>query len=101
MTRFEIRKRLFEKLTPVDEKALPKFYTDLIDESIDSVLDGSTTIDGNKAITLDDAVRFTMVGMKSRIDVWEQFKTAVSSAFPADEVTVNYRGSTVKVKKNN
>ena len=101
MTRFEIRKTLFEKLTQVDEKALPKFYADLIDESIDSVLDGSTTIDGRIALTLDEAVRFTMVGMKSRIDIWEKFKLDVSSAFPANEVTVNYRGSTTKVTKNN
>ncbi|MCA6431519.1 MAG: hypothetical protein IM613_18960 [Cytophagales bacterium] len=96
-TKFEIRKKLFERLPMIDENALPKFYSELIDESIDSVLDGSTTVEGKTASTIDDAVIFTIAGMKTRMDTWEQLKSELSSAFPTNVVTVTYRGTSIEV----
>ena len=80
----------------VTDKLTPPFLA-LIDETIESVIDGSTTIDGKKASTDEEAINLINHGILARLKV---FQETISGAkkLDADSVTINYRGTTLKVK---
>lgn len=85
----ELPKEVIEKLTP-------PFYA-LIDETIESVLDGSTTRDGVKATTEEEALSLIQHGVIARVNVFRKTILAVKE-LDNDNITINYRGTTLKVK---
>lgn len=80
----------------VVNKLTPPFLA-LIDETIESVVDGSTTIDGKKATNEEDALNLINYGVLARTKLFHQTILA-SKELDAENVTINYRGTTLKVK---
>jgi len=80
----------------VTEKLTTPFHA-LIDETIESVVDGSTTIDNKKAATESEIMTAINYGVIARI---EAFRTAIAAGrkLDADNVVINYRGTTLKIK---
>ena len=89
-------KFLAEQPKEVLDKLTPPFYA-LIDETIESVIDGSTTFDGNKATTEADAIILIRYGVLARTNVFHQAILAAKQ-LDADHVTINYRGTTLNIK---
>lgn len=82
-------KELTDKLTPP--------FLALIEETVESVIDGSTTIDGKKALTDEEAINLINHGILARLKVFQE-TIAGAKKLDADSVTINYRGTTLKVK---
>lgn len=89
-------KFLSEQPKELIDKLTPPFYA-LIDETIESVIDGSTSLDGNKATTVEDAITLIRYGVLARTNVFRQTILAAKK-LDADNVTINYRGTSLKVK---
>lgn len=89
-------KFLAEQPKELIEKLTPPFYA-LIDETIASVLDGTTSLDGNKAVTEEDAITLISYGVLARTKLFRQ-TILEAKQLDADNVTINYRGTTLKVK---
>lgn len=88
-------KFLAEQPKELIDKLTPPFYA-LIDETIESVIDGSTSLDGNKATTEEDAIVLIRYGVLARTKVFsEAILLAKNSGY---NVTINYRGTTLNVK---
>ena len=77
-------------------KLTPPFFA-LIDETIESVVDGSTTIDGKRATTNAEAINLIRHGVLARTNAFHQMVSALKTIDNAN-VTINYRGTTLKVK---
>jgi len=101
MTKEEIRKRVLEKLPEGIEENLPAFYNELINESIESVLDGTTRLGDKIAESLEEAVTCATYGIYIGMKSWDVMKKSMEASFPDAEVTINYRGTTHKISKNN
>jgi hypothetical protein len=89
-------KFLAEQPKELIDKLTPPFHA-LIDETIESVIDGSTTIDGKKAVTADEAITLVRYGVLARTKLFQQ-TILEAKQLPADSVTINYRGTILKVK---
>ncbi len=89
-------KFLAEQPKELIDKLTPPFYA-LIDETIESVIDGSTSLDGNKATTEEEAITLIRYGVLARTNVFRE-TIAMARQLDGDNVTINYRGTTLKVK---
>ena len=69
----------------------------LIDETIESDIDGSTTIDGKKASTDEEAINLINYGILASLKVF-QARISGSKKLTADIVTIHYRGTNLNVK---
>jgi hypothetical protein len=85
----ELQKEVVDKLTPP--------FLALIDETIESVINGSTTMDGKRATTETEAINFIRHGVLARTNVFHKMVLAAKT-IDYDNVTINYRGTTLKVK---
>lgn len=85
----DLQKEVVDKLTP-------PFFA-LIDETIESVVDGSITINGKRATTDTEAINFIWHGVLARTKLFHQMVLAAKT-IDQDNVTINYRGTTLKVK---
>lgn len=88
-------KFLAEQPKELIDKLTAPFYA-LIDETIESVIDGSTSLDGNKATTEEDAIALIRYGVLARTKVFRE--TILLAKNSVDNVTINYRGTTLNVK---
>lgn len=89
-------KFLAEQSKELIDKLTPPFYA-LIDETIESVIDGSTSLAGNKATTEEEAITLIRYGVVARTKVFSE-TIAMARQLDGDNVTINYRGTTLKVK---
>lgn len=78
------------------DKLTPPFMA-LIDEAIESVIDGSTTIDGKKAITETDAIIYIRHGVLARAKLLHELILGTKT-IDSDHLIINYRGTSLKVK---
>lgn len=85
----ELQKEVVDKLTPP--------FLALIDETIESVVDGSTTISGKRATTETEAISFIRNAVLGRTKLFHQMVLAAKT-IDAESVTINYRGTILKVK---
>ncbi|GEP50184.1 hypothetical protein FNO01nite_08560 [Flavobacterium noncentrifugens] len=89
-------KFIAEQTEELIDKLSPPFYA-LIDETIESVIDGSTSLDGKRATTEEEALTLIRYGVLARTNLFRQTILAAKK-LDADNVTINYRGTSLKVK---
>lgn len=93
----EIKKQLLEKLpNEVTSKLTPSIIA-VIDETIESVLDGSTTFDGKKAETLEDVIKLSNYGIIARLNILNK-AISTFNKINVENVVINYRGTQLKIK---
>jgi len=85
----ELSKEVVDKLTPP--------FLALIDETIESVIDGSTSIDGKKASNEAELLVLIRYGVIARAKVFQDI-IATTKQLNYDEAVINYRGTILKVK---
>lgn len=97
MNKEEILEMLKSRLDRVPFEKLPGEMKSLIDESIDSVLDGSIKYSNGPASNIDEATDLVLRGIQVRMKILDQSKEIFKQAFPEDRVTINYRGNSIEV----
>jgi hypothetical protein len=97
MNKEEIKAKIISDLPKEVQEKLPKFYHALIDEAIEAVLDGEVIINEKKPETFEEYITFTMYSIMVRLKSVEVLKGSLSKAFPNENVTINYRGTTMYI----